>query len=121
MQTATELKTRGVKRTKLIRSDGHTSESIESPELTRKMFPPEDGFKVTVVYGYDPDLDGPPRAPRPSPENEYCAQRLGCRWSLCAACRHESCGFCPACNPGGIAPNGEAYDDEDSDIAPCCN
>ena len=180
MQTASELKEKGVKRTKVTRDDGHVSESIESPALTRKMFPPEDGFTVTEIYGYDPELDGPPREPRgkglsdllvkldedelaelantlyrgwgradevypttytdtPLPNggrdfqshqnpivwdlekthqpvwNERHARYLGCQWSACAVCRHESCVFCPACNPGEIAPNGDCYDADDGD------
>lgn len=120
MQTITELKTKGVKRTKVTRSDGTAFVTLEGVDLARTIYTPEDGFTaITEVYGYDPALDGPPRALRPSPENEYWAQHLGCRWSACAVCQHESCGFCPACNPGSIAPNGEAYDDENADIAPC--
>jgi hypothetical protein len=61
MQTAWELKEKGVKRTKVTRDDGHAFVTLESPALARKIFPPEDGFTVTEVYGYDADLDGPPR------------------------------------------------------------
>lgn len=43
--------------------------------------------------------------------NEYWGRHLGCRWQPCSVCDHASCGFCPTCNPGGIASNGEAYGD----------
>lgn len=53
--------------------------------------------------------------------NERNARELGCRWQPCGVCRHEACGFCPTCNPGAIAPNGEAYDDtEDTAATACC-
>ena len=168
MQTASDLKERGVQRTKVTRSDGTAFVTLESPALAQTIYTPEDGFlKVTEVYGYDADLDGPPRpkdglagllAKLDQDElealadtlhrgwgramdlyydlaaeghaatsyqdthyaletvymtvfNERNARHLGCRWSACAVCNHTSCGFCPACNPGGIAPNGEPYDD----------
>lgn len=168
MQSASELKERGVKRTKVTRSDGTAFVTLESPGLARIIYTPEDGFaEITEVYGYDADLDGPLRAkdgladlitkldqdeleeladtlyrgrdramdlyydlaleghPGTSYHdtyyaldtvcmtvfNECHARHLGCRWSPCAVCRHESCGSCPACNPGGVAPDGVAYDD----------
>ena len=43
--------------------------------------------------------------------NEFWGRQLGCRWTECSVCRHRSCSFCPTCNPGDIARNGEAYDD----------
>lgn len=46
--------------------------------------------------------------------NRFWGMQLGCRWQECGVCAHASCGFCPSCNPGGIAPNGEAYDTEDA-------
>lgn len=43
--------------------------------------------------------------------NEGWARHFGCRWQACLVCSHRSCSFCPTCNPGAVAPNGEAYDD----------
>jgi hypothetical protein len=112
MQTASELKQRGVKRTKVTRPDGSAFVSLENPALAETIFPPAEGYKVTEIYGYDADVDGTPTPLRPSPENEQWARELGCQWSPCAVCHHAACGFCPACNPDAIAPNGEAYDDD---------
>lgn len=188
MQTASELREKGVKRTKVTRDDGHVFVTLESPDLARTIYTPEDGFlEVVEVFGYDPDLDGPPREPRgkglsdllakldedeltelatrlnlacdralqlkyeglddeghggfEDPRyvtyapiydeldsismlvfNERNARYLGCRWTSCAVCHHESCGFCPACNSGEIAPNGDTYNDvEDAPAATCCH
>jgi hypothetical protein len=186
MQTASELREKGVKRTKVTRDDGHVFVTLESPERARTIYTPEDGFTaITEVFGYDPELDGPARPkddtadllakldedelaeltdtlyrgwiragevypimsedfPIPGVDltrnfnrnpivwdlektympvlNECDARYLGCRWSSCAVCRHESCRFCPACNSGHIAPDGEVYDDDVRD-APvgCCH
>ena len=185
MQTASELKEKGVKRTKVTRDDGHVFADLSSLAVARTIYTPADGFtSVTEVFGYDAELDGPPRPkddttdllakldedelaelvdtlwrgwtragdvypimsedhPIPGVDltrnfnrnpivydlektympvvNEYWGRQLGCRWSPCAVCRHESCGFCPACNPGGIAPNGEAYDDVEDAPTGCCH
>jgi hypothetical protein len=110
MQSASDLKKRGVKRTKVTRDDGHALVELSSPALARTLFPPEEGFAVTEVYGYDADLDGHRESLPKSDTNEHWGQQLGCRWSSCAVCHHRACGFCPACNPGAVAPNGEAYD-----------
>lgn len=120
MQTASELKTRGVKRTKVVRTDGTAFVTLSDLDLARTIYTPEDGFRdVTEVYGYDPDLDGPATPLRPSPHNERWSRELGCQWSPCAVCHHNACGFCPACNPDAIGPNGEAYDDTDDEPADC--
>lgn len=187
MQTASELREKGVRRTKVTRDDGHVFVTLESPDFARTLFTPEDGFTaITEVYGYDPDLDGPPREPRGKGLsdllakldedelaelatrlntacgraldlqyegiddeghggfedsryvtyepvyyeldsvsmlvfNERNTRYLGCRWTSCAVCRHESCGFCPACNSGEIAPNGEIYGDVEDMSAECCH
>lgn len=120
MQTASELKQRGVKRTKVVRVDGTAFVTLSDLDLARTIYTPADGFReVTEVYGYDPDLDGTPMPLRPSPENEQWSRELGCQWSPCAVCHHRACGYCPACNPDAIAPNGEAYDDADDAPADC--
>jgi hypothetical protein len=46
---------------------------------------------------------------------------LGCAWQACSVCEHRSCSYCPTCNPGEIAPNGEAYGDVEDTPAACCH
>ena len=158
---------KGVRRTKVVRDDGHVFEDISGIDLARRVYTAEDGFvSVTEIYGHDVDLDGPrvkvssgelmasvlgPLSPSElgilSDElfrglrrcrevyphsydaegndtqdrivldmsridhdvmNEYWGRQFGCRWEGCEVCRHSSCSYCPACNPRGISPKGEA-------------
>lgn len=51
---------KGIKRTKVTRDDGHVFETLNSVELARTIYTPEDGFTAVVeIFGHDADLDGP--------------------------------------------------------------
>jgi hypothetical protein len=79
---------------------------------------PVPGVDLTRHFNQNPIVYDLERAYMPVC-NEYWGRQLGCRWTACSVCRHKSCAFCPACNPGGIAPNGEAYDDARPECQNC--